>query len=162
MPRSRPSGEPTGSRVTPPMKIVLDTNVLVSGLLQPFGPSGQIVLLVASGELVLCHDARILAEYREVLFREKFRFDPERVDALLEEIKGGGIAVATRPLAIRLPDPDDEPFLEIGLAGAVQYLVTGNVKHYPADARHGLEVLTPRSFIELYRAEQSGGAPPQH
>jgi len=73
------------------MKIVLDTNVLVSGLLQPVGPSGQIVRLVASGDLVLCHDPRILAEYQEVLFRKKFSFDPERVDALLEEIKAGGI-----------------------------------------------------------------------
>jgi predicted nucleic acid-binding protein len=86
------------------MKIVLDTNVLVSGLLQPLGPSGQIVRLVASGDLVLCHDPRILVEYQEVLLRKKFRFDPERVDALLEEIKAGGIPVAARPLAIRLPD----------------------------------------------------------
>jgi putative PIN family toxin of toxin-antitoxin system len=134
------------------MKIVLDTNVLVSGMLQPFGPSGQIVRLVASGELVLCHDPRILVEYQEVLLREKFRFDPERVDALLEEIKAGGISVAARPLAIRLPDSDDEPFLEIAVAGGAQYLVTGNIKHYPAEARSGIEVLSPRSFIELYRA----------
>jgi putative PIN family toxin of toxin-antitoxin system len=135
------------------MKIVLDTNVLVSGLLQPFGPSGQIVRLVASGELVLCHDPRILAEYREVLLREKFRFDSERVDALLEEIRASGAPVAARPLAARLPDPDDEPFLEIALAGGVRCLVTGNVKHYPAEARHGIEVLSPRSFIDLYRVE---------
>ncbi|MBW8875882.1 MAG: putative toxin-antitoxin system toxin component, PIN family [Acidobacteria bacterium] len=135
------------------MKMVLDTNVLVSGLLQPFGPSGQIVRLVASGDLVLCHDSRILAEYREVLLREKFRFDPERVNALLEEIRAGGIAVAARPLAIRLPDSDDEPFLEVALAGGVRCLVTGNLKHYPAEARHGVEVLSPRLFIELYRVE---------
>jgi putative PIN family toxin of toxin-antitoxin system len=135
------------------MKIVLDTNVLVSGLLQPFGPSGQIVRLVASGELVLCHDSRILAEYREVLLREKFRFDPERVEILMEEIRGGGIPVAARPLAIRLPDADDELFLEVALAGGAQCLVTGNLKHYPADARHGIEVLSPRSFIDLYRVE---------
>jgi putative PIN family toxin of toxin-antitoxin system len=135
------------------MKIALDTNVLVSGLLQPFGPSGQIVRLVASGELVLCHDARILAEYREVLFRQKFRFDPERVEALLEEIRAGGIPVAAGPLAVRLPDPDDEPFLEVALAGGAQCLVTGNIKHYPAEARQGAEVLSPRSFIELYRVE---------
>jgi putative PIN family toxin of toxin-antitoxin system len=136
------------------MRIVLDTNILVSGLLQPFGPSGQIVRLVASGELVLCHDPRILAEYREVLLRKKFRFDPERVSALLEEIMANGIPVAARPLAIRLPDPDDEPFLEIALTGAVQCLVTGNAKHYPAEARHGVEVHSPRSFIEIYRLEQ--------
>jgi len=135
------------------MKIVLDTNVLVSGLIQPLGPSGQIVRLVASGELVLCHDSRILVEYREVLVREKFRFDPERVDALLEQIRAGGVPLAARPLAIRLPDHDDEPFLEIALAGGVQCLVTGNVKHYPAEARAGVEVLSPRSFIELYRVE---------
>ncbi len=134
------------------MKIVLDTNVLVSGLLQPFGPPGQILRLVASSELVLYHDPRILAEYQNVLHREKFGFDPERVEILLEEIRTGGIPVAARPLAIRLPDPDDEPFLEVALAGGAQCLVTGNVKHYPAKVRHGAEVLSPRSFIELYRA----------
>lgn len=135
------------------MKIVLDTNVLVSGLLQPFGPPGQIVRLVASGELVLYHDPRILAEYREVLLRDKFGFDPERAGILLEEIRAGGIPVAARPLAIRLPDSEDEPFLEVALAGGAQCLVTGNVKHYPAEARSGVEVLAPRSFIELYRAQ---------
>jgi putative PIN family toxin of toxin-antitoxin system len=135
------------------MKIVLDTNVLVSGLLQPFGPSGQIVRLVAVGELVLCHDSRILAEYREVLLRKKFRFDPERVEILMEEIRADGIPVAAGPLAIRLPDPDDEPFLEIALAGGAQCLVTGNLKHYPVDTRHGVEVISPRSFIDLYRVE---------
>jgi uncharacterized protein len=134
------------------MKIVLDTNVLVSGLLQPFGPPGQIVRLVASGELLLCHDPRILAEYEDVLSREKFGLDPERIEILLEEIRTAGVPIAAPPLAVRLPDVDDEPFLEVARAGAAQCLVTGNVKHYPAKARSGVEVLTPRSFIEMYRA----------
>jgi putative PIN family toxin of toxin-antitoxin system len=134
------------------MKIVLDTNVLVSGVLQPFGPSGQIVRLVASGDLVLCHDPRILAEYQEVLHRDKFGFDPERVDILLEQIRAGGVSVAARPLPIALPDSDDEAFLEVALASGARCLVTGNVKHYPAEARSGVEVLSPRSFIESYRA----------
>lgn len=137
------------------MKIVLDTNVLVSGLLQALGPSGQIVRLVASGELALCHDPRIMAEYREVLLRERFRFDPARVEALMEQIRAGGIPVAARPLAVRLPDPDDEPFLEVALAGGIRCLVTGNLKHYPTEARQGIEVLAPRAFIESYRFEQS-------
>jgi len=75
----------------------------VSGLLQPFGPSGQIVRLVASGDLLLYYNPRILAEYQEVLLRKKFGFDPERVDALLEEIRASGIPVAARPLLVRLP-----------------------------------------------------------
>jgi len=135
------------------MKIVLDTNVLVSGLLQPFGPSGQIVRLVAAGELILCHDPRILTEYQEVLLREKFGFDPERVEILLEEIVASGIAVAARPLKIRLPDPDDEPFLEVALAGGARCLVTGNVKHYPAETRQRVDVMPPRSFIDFYRTQ---------
>lgn len=135
------------------MKIVLDTNVLVSGMLQPFGPSGQIVRLVASGELTLSYDSRILTEYQEVLLRKKFSFDPERVGALLEEIRAGGFPVAAGPLAVRLPDPDDEVFLEVALAGEVQCLVTGNTKDYPAEARQGVEVLAPRSFIDRFRLQ---------
>jgi len=53
------------------MKIVLDTNVLVSGLLTPFGTSGEIVRMVSAGRLNLCIDARILLEYIEY-YRKKY------------------------------------------------------------------------------------------
>ena len=49
------------------MKIVLDTNVLVSGLLTPFGTSGEIVRMVSAGKLILLYDSRILLEYQEGL-----------------------------------------------------------------------------------------------
>ena len=49
------------------MNIILDTNVLVAGLLTPFGPCGEIVRMVSSGELTLSLDARILIEFQEVL-----------------------------------------------------------------------------------------------
>ena len=133
------------------MRIVLDTNILVSGLLQALGPSGQIVRWVAADEPVLCYDPRILAEYREVLRRKKFSFDLERVEALMAQIRASGVLLVGRSLAVRLPDLDDEPFLEIALAGGASYLVTGNLKHYPVEARQGIEVLAPGAFIELYR-----------
>jgi uncharacterized protein len=134
------------------MIVVLDTNVLVSALLQPQGPPGQIALWVAAGDPTLAYDSRILDEYREVLGRAKFRFDPDRVEALLEQILRGTPVVA-RPLPGRLPDPDDEPFLEVALAAGARCLVTGNLQHYPAAVRQGMEVVTPREFIELYRAQ---------
>ena len=133
------------------MKIVLDTNVLVSGLLCPFGGPGEIVRMAASGTLELCYDARILSEYRKVLLRSKFSFDQVHVEYLLEQIKGGGELAATEPLAKRLPDPDDEPFLEATLAGKVQCLVTGNLKHYPVNRRQGMLVTSPAQFLEIYR-----------
>ena len=58
----------------------------------------------------------------------------------------------SRPLARRLPDPDDEPFLEAAIAGAADCLVTGNVTHFSPEARAGARVVTPADFIELYRA----------
>ncbi|HWM92817.1 MAG TPA: PIN domain-containing protein [Thermoanaerobaculia bacterium] len=76
---------------------------------------------------------------------------PARVDILLEQIRAAGVSVAARPLPIALPDSDDEAFLEVALASGARCLVTENVKHYPAEARSGVEVLSPRSFIEFYR-----------
>ena len=49
------------------MQIVLDTNVLVSGLLYPFSVSGEIIRLIARGDLKLCYDSRIISEYKDVL-----------------------------------------------------------------------------------------------
>ena len=132
------------------MKIVLDTNVLVTGLLSPFGPCGEIVRMVSSGELVLCIDARILSEYHDVLHRPKFRFEQDKVAALMDYIKYRGQIVASSPLSHSLPDPDDEPFLEIALSGYAEYLITGNHAHFPSDLCMGATVLSPADFIKRY------------
>lgn len=138
------------------MNIVLDTNVIVSGLLCPFSPSGEIVRMVSSGELTLCLDARLLAEYSEILHRPRFEFDAELVAAFLDHVTHAGIPVSGTPLAAPLPDPDDSPFLEVALAGHAECLVTGNLKHFPAAAREGMRVLSPREFIEHYRKRRTG------
>lgn len=135
------------------MKIVLDTNVLVSGLLNLFNPPGEIVRMTSAGTLSLCYDARILAEYREVLLRPKFRFDAIHIDALLDQIKADGHLVAAQPLANQLPDPDDEMFLEVTISGGARCLVTGNVKHYPPTRRQGMDVVRPAELLEIYRQE---------
>jgi putative PIN family toxin of toxin-antitoxin system len=133
------------------LKIVLDTNVLVAGLLSPFGPCGGIVRMVSSGVLTLCLDARILSEYSEVLKRPKFRFAEDEVNALLDFIAIRGQTAAPSPLPKPLPDPDDEPFLEVAVAGRVACLVTGNRAHFPAGRRQGIKVLSPREFLTYFR-----------
>jgi putative PIN family toxin of toxin-antitoxin system len=132
------------------MRVVVDTNVLVSGLLSPFGPPAQIVRMVASGALVVCHDARILSEYRDVLLRPKFPFPQDAVDALLDQIAANGEAVGSEPLRAALPDRNDEPFLEVAISGVADALITGNLKHYPREARRGAVVLSPAKFVEEY------------
>ena len=133
------------------MRVVIDTNVLVSGLLSPFGPSARILDLVLLGELTPVFDDRILAEYREVLARREFGFDPEDVRQLLHFFEVEGERVTAAPLAVTLPDPDDLPFLETAVAAGADALITGNIRHYPEEDRQGVTVLEPASFIERWR-----------
>ena len=133
------------------MIIVLDTNVLVAGLLSPFGPCGNIVRMASSGKLRLGLDARIVSEYRAVLLRPKFRFDPERIEALLDQTEHRGIFVASCPLPEPLPDPDDEAFLEVAIASGATCLVTGNLIHFPLTLCEGVAVHSPSEFLETFR-----------
>jgi len=136
------------------VKVVLDTNVLVSGLLSPHGPPGGILRMVAAGRLTPCLDARILAEYREVLSRATFGFRQDRVDELLAQIGTEGESVVAEPLRQRLKDTGDEPFLEVALATKAECLVTGNLRHYPASLREGVKVISPAEFLEFLRHRQ--------
>lgn len=137
------------------MKIVLDTNVLVCGLLNPFGAPGEIVRLIAEGALILCYDARIFAEYRCVLARQKFSFDPIHVSALFDQIEALGYRVTAKPLVHRLPDPFDEAFLEAAIAGQVEFLMTGNLKHFPRLKSEKVKVISPAVWLEVYRKRRS-------
>jgi len=138
------------------MNIVLDTNVLVAGLLSPFGPCGQIVRMVSSGELTLSFDARILAEYEEVLDRPKFKFDKEKVAVFLDYIEHRGLMAASSPLSRSLPDIDDEPFLEVAIAALAICLVTGNQIHFPSELCQGVKVFSPADFLSFYKGQKGG------
>jgi len=143
------------------VRIVLDTNVLVSGILNPYGTPADVVRMVVSGSVTLCVDARILLEYAEVLARRRFAFPPGPVHALLDLIAAEGLEVAATPLSTRLPDRDDEPFLEVALAGDAACLVTGNLAHYPPAARAGMAVLAPAEFLRAFRLRPERGTQPR-
>ena len=114
------------------MRIVLDTNVLVAGLLSATGPPAWIVEAVLAGELELALDMAIREEYEEVLRRPEFRFGAGHVEDLLAAIdQFAFLATAVPPCPEPLPDPDDEPFLAVAAAtGSI--LVTGRgAPHQP-------------------------------
>lgn len=135
------------------MTIVLDTNVLVSGLLSPHGPPARVIDAVIAGTETVLFDSRIIGEYREVLARPRFSFDQEHVAAVVDLIIATGRRVTAPPLGLSLLDPDDAPFLEVAIAGAVDFLITGNVRHFPAAVRGGIRVVSPRQWLE-----EMGGA----
>lgn len=133
------------------IRIVLDTNVLVSGLLSDRAAPGQIVDLVTAGEIELACDARILAEYREVLARPELRINQTEAKDVLTYIEHSANRVNPESWPEALPDPDDEPFLAVAKASLALCLVTGNLKHFPVKARLDVRVLTPRQFVDAWQ-----------
>ena len=133
------------------MRIVLDTNVLVSGLLTPFGTCGEIVRMLTSGQIVLCVDARILLEYEEVLHRPKFDIDAHSLAVVMEYIQNSSESYPAVPLDNPLPDADDDPFIEVAVSSSAEHLVTGNLNHFPKRCRAGVRVLSPCQFLDHFR-----------
>lgn len=128
------------------MKIVLDTNVLISGLLSPNGIPAQILNLIQNKKVLLLIDTRIFSEYAEVLRRPKFKFKPEWINPLLDFIRMESESVISEPVFMDFADPDDKMFWEVAKSGNALYIVSGNKRHFPQDPM----VVTPAEFFEKY------------
>jgi putative PIN family toxin of toxin-antitoxin system len=129
-------------------RIVLDTNVLVSGLISATNPPGRIIDGIRADEIRICIDDRIFTEYRDVLTRPELARWIRRDDgiAILDHIGSSADRVDGFVTVNGLPDPDDAPFLEVALIAGVP-LITGNVRHFPDERAGPAVVLTPRAFL---------------
>jgi putative PIN family toxin of toxin-antitoxin system len=132
-------------------RAVIDTNVLVSGLLRPDNPPGRILDMVLAGELQPVFDDRILREYRQVLRRPRFHFHEGAVMDLMDYLEHFGWLLAAPGLAVRLPDPKDLMFLEVA-AKSLSLLITGNTRHFPQHVVDvvGLQILSPSEILKEY------------
>lgn len=128
------------------MRVVLDTNVVVSAHLKPTGVSARVLALVQAGtETTLLYDDRIIAEYREVLARKGM--PAEHIEMFLSSLQMGGERILPHPVPVTSPDPDDQMFLEVAVVGRADALVTGNTRHFPA-ASCSVPVLSPAALLE--------------
>ena len=128
------------------MKIVLDTNIIVSAFLKPRSNAARILRLILQGNLSIAVNEYILAEYYEVLARPKFGLNVDKVNIVLEFIRKRGIKAPTLAESFSLPDRSDVPFLEAALATGADAVITGNKKHFPSKSCKGQKVITPREF----------------
>lgn len=128
------------------LRAVLDTNVLVSGLLSPRGPPAAVLDAVANGSLTPVYSDPIFEEYVEVLMRPALRLKEQAVLELLLLFGEVGEYVTQLPstsseLSLTdFPDADDIPFYAAALAAGCP-LVTGNLKHYPKS--RSVDVINP-------------------
>jgi putative PIN family toxin of toxin-antitoxin system len=129
---------------------VLDTNVLVSGLLSPSAPPGRLVDALLGRRLRLACDDRIEIEYREVLARPRLGMQSIRQEAFLAILQFQ-VHVTARPWPHRKPpDQDDVAFLEVAHETSERTVVTGNLRHFPHACRGPVVVLSPRAAFERF------------
>ena len=127
------------------MRVVIDTNELVSALWSRNNRLAQIIELVISGVAVPCDIVEIIREYQEVLSRPKlaFRFARADVSEIIERIKSDGICVVVRPSSEPFVDESDRVFHDVAKA-CEAILITGNEKHYPNEPF----VMSPAAFLD--------------
>jgi putative PIN family toxin of toxin-antitoxin system len=123
-------------------KVVIDTNVIVSALLNPGGTPAGILALFINDKIEAYYDARILHEYGEVLSRSKFPFERADVDSLIDTFKNKGVPVAAEHTEGAFTDEADRKFFEVAKT-AEAVLLTGNSRHFPDDPC----VISPADFL---------------
>ena len=112
---------------------VIDTNVLVSGLISnnPSSPTVGVLKCVVNKTIIPLFCDEILHEYDIVLHRKKFNLPENEINAVLEEIVALGLSSSRITSNEQFPDPKDVVFYEIALSKENSYLITGNIKHFP-------------------------------
>ena len=130
------------------LRFVLDTNVIVSAALRPDGLQRSALNIAITRPASFYISRPIFSEYKEVLARPRFRIPRGERHQLLQLIRRYGRLVKPNVAVQIAEDPTDDKFLECAEAARADYLVTGNVRHFPRFWK-GTKVITARELIEI-------------
>jgi uncharacterized protein len=131
------------------LKVVYDTNVVVSAALKPGSIPASLLALAMSKRVRLFLSPAILEEYTEVLKRPKFRLELKAVDSFLRDlIRAATLVRPTRRITVASDEPDNR-FLECAQKARADYLVTGNTRHFPAPAFEDTMIVSPAEFARI-------------
>lgn len=133
-------------------KVILDTNIIISAAHNPAGKPALVLAIALSRETELVSmyiSKEVWEEYREVITRDKFNyFNQRHVKELLTQIKRHAKVVKPSvPISVIKMDPADNRILECALAAAADYLVTGNIKHFPFKKFQKTRIVSPQEFL---------------
>ena len=132
------------------MRIVLDTNVLISGIFFT-GPPYQILEAWRDGNLQILVSPAILEEYRRVMNELASQFEAINLDSFLDllTLRSEIVLAPVMPRVIK-DDPSDDKFLECAIAGKAACIVSGDKHLLKLSEFRGIRILTPRQFIQMY------------
>ena len=132
------------------LKIVLDTNILISAFLTPDGESYFVFEKTRSGTLFI--SPYILAEVEEVLnyprIRKRFKFTDTDIQKYITELYTAGTLVQPHAIPSVCTDPDDNFILACASEVSADYLVTRNLKDFP-QVYSGTRIISPRTFLQM-------------
>jgi len=135
------------------IRAVIDTNVVVSGLLHPAGNEALILLAIHQGLVRPCFSEEILEEYAGVLARPKFAFPADEIAALLAMFRRQGELIVPKAATAVSVDPDDTKFLQCGETAQADYLVTGNKRHFPEGSYGVTRVVNASELLDWITLE---------
>jgi uncharacterized protein len=130
------------------LRLVLDTNIIVSAALKPDGLQRTVLLLALMPPARLYVSASILSEYRSVLSREEFKIRKGLRQQLLRRIENSSQLISPSRQLHVTGDPDDNVFLECADTSRADYLVTGNLRHFPRFWKQ-TKIVNSREFVTM-------------
>jgi len=125
------------------IRVVLDTNVLVSAMLARHGNEALVLRLARTSIFQVCVSRAILEEYEVVLHRPELRLD---LDDLFAFLRAEALVADPQIKVNASPDQDDNRFLECAEAAKADFLVTGNKRHFPTNWKN-TKVVNAREFL---------------
>ena len=137
------------------MRVVLDTNILVFGVMTRRGHESRVLNLAFDEHFTLIVSEAIIREYNDVLHRLELKLSTEDVATVLAVIRRLAEQVEPSETVTASKDEDDNRFLECADAGAADYLVTGNKRHFPAKWKR-TRVVNASQFLELVSPDAKG------
>lgn len=130
-------------------KVVIDTNVFVSGLTFK-GKPRDVLDLIWRGDIEACISSFILKELEETL-KKDFSWDKDQIKHTIEKIKAKTILIQPKnKVSVVKGKDDDNRILECAVEGKVQYLISGDRKHLlPLKEYQRTKILSPSEFLKL-------------
>ena len=131
------------------IRVFLDTNIVVSSLLAS-GPSQAVLQLAFSGKFALFVSKPILAEYKRVFAYPRLRIEPRDARRAMAAIRRHAERITPTFVLDRAVEEEDNRFLECAQSAKANYLVTGNIRHFPEVWKY-TRIIAPMEFLRLWQ-----------
>lgn len=140
------------------LKVVLDTNVLVSSLLFK-GELSEIISFLKKNAIILLFSEETLKEFIKVLHYPKFDLSEDEIDYIIhiEIMPYSEMNKVNFKLEERLcNDKEDEKFLELAISSKADYVVSGDKEILKLEEIHGIKINSPKRFLQILKEEGKG------